>query len=56
MRFSRLIVASSTPGLGKDISKMVVFGGGDWNDMMGKNNALLLEEHTMSGVLKLYCL
>jgi hypothetical protein len=47
MRFSRLIVARRTPGLGKDISKMVVFGGRVWNDMMGENNAMLLKEHTM---------
>lgn len=57
MRFSRLIVASRTPGLGKESSKIVVAGGGVWNDMVGSGNAISLENTRCSGVvLKLQCL
>lgn len=57
MRFSRLIVASRTPGLGKESSKIVVAGGGVWNDMVGSGNAISLENTRCSGVvLILQCL
>lgn len=45
MRFSRLIVASRTPGLGKESSKIVVAGGGVWNDMVASSNAISLEKY-----------